>query len=225
MYRLCLLFLTSQEKTRLPSLFVSTPVFCPGPWIINLLWMTDSWPTLFFCSLLDIWKSWHETPAFWGSESCKCQEASSSGRRCLFLLMSIMTMDKPFNLLPACSWWCVNLTLTCCPDGARLCTRDWGGIKTCNCRSMSRGHVEYGSCAIRPFIDLCPNVQMKGDVGHLSSLPVGGQTSCGQEFTSMCQLINGLCTAKKLCPAFLLATSHRLSCSTLFMMHDGKWSV
>lgn len=68
---------------------------------------------------------------------------------------------------------------------------------------MWRGRVEYGSCAIRPFIDSCPNVQTKADLEHLSSLPVGRQTSCGQEFASKCQLINGPCTAKKLCPAFL----------------------
>lgn len=136
------------------------------------------------------------------------------------LLMVIMTVDKPFNLLPACSWWCVDLTLTCCFDGA--C-----GIKTRKLhariyRSMSRGHVEYGGYAIRPFIDSCQNVQTKGDVGHLSSLPVGGQTSCGQEFTSECQLINGLYAGQRQRPASLLATSHHLS-GCVLCLHDPWW--
>lgn len=147
--------------------------------------MTDRWPTLF-------------SPVFWTYERVDTRHLHFEAVKVLnvrkevlvagaaFLLMPIMTTDKPFNLLPGCSWWCVNLTLTCCTDGARLCTRGWGGIKTWDCRNMSRGHVEYGSCAIRPFIDWCPNVQTKGDGGHLSSLPVGGQTCCGQEITSKC---------------------------------------
>lgn len=207
------LFLTRQENTRLPSLFVSTPVFCPGLSIINLLWMTDRWPTLFFPALFWTYKGVNTRHLH--LEAVKVVNAFFI----FFLLMVIMSVDKPFNLLLACSRQSTWLWLVS-PDGARLCTRGWGGIKTCNCRSMLRGHVEYGSCAIRPFIDSCPNVQTKGDVGHLSSLPVGGQKSCGQEFTSECQLINGLCTAKKLCPAFLLTTSHRLCCWTLGL-HDS----
>lgn len=86
-------------------------------------------------------------------------------------------------------------------------------------RSMSRGHVEYGGYAIRPFIDSCQNVQTKGDVGHLASLPVGGQTSCGQEFTSECQLINGLYAAGNFTPSVLLCTL-----SSWSMMVNGPFS-
>lgn len=213
-----LLFLTSPEKKRLQGLFVSTPAFCPGLWIINLLWVTDRWPTLFF------------SPSFGYARvdtrhTCLFKVAKVVNvRKQVWLAAAavvrvvIMTVDKPFNLLPACSHWWADLPLTC-----------WNGVGTknmYNCRIFSRGLVEYGSCTIRPVIDSCQRGQTKGDVGHLSALPVGWQTCCGQEFTTKYQLINGLWAAQKLSspPGW---KSHTVcpAVDSVFMIHDGIWCV
>lgn len=64
----------------------------------------------------------------------------------------------------------------------------------------------------------------EGDAGHLSVLPVGKQSSSGQEFTTECWLINDPCTDQELCPASLLASSHCLSHRALCLV-QAWWEM
>lgn len=70
-------------------------------------------------------------------------------------------------------------------------------------------------------------MQAEGDARHLSVLPIGKQSSSGQEFTTECWLINDPCAAQNLAvqlPFRQLYTVCPAVCSIL-LTHDGKWSV